>query len=97
MITINEKPKSMNNFKENVAAGIQMTFENGNTISIQFGYGNYCDNRSESQMHCKNAEIAIWDKDGIWHNFGNDTVKGYCNTDEIADFIYFAKTYKIKQ
>ena len=31
-------------FKITRGTGFQMTFENGWTISVQFGYGNYCDN-----------------------------------------------------
>lgn len=27
------------------AGGFQISFQNGNTISVQFHYGNYCDNR----------------------------------------------------
>jgi hypothetical protein len=27
------------------AGGFQISFQNGNTISVMFGYGNYCDNR----------------------------------------------------
>jgi hypothetical protein len=34
----------MSNFKSTNNKGFQMTFENGWTISVQFGYGNYCDN-----------------------------------------------------
>ena len=73
-----------------IASGLQMTFENGNTISIQFGFGNYCDNRHEGKESCKDAEIAIWNKEGVWHDFENDQVKGYCTTDEVALWINFA-------
>lgn len=69
-------------FSEN--KGIHMTFENGNTISIQMGSGNYCNKGT--------AEIAIWNKDDVWYNFGNDEVKGYCNADEIAHYIKIAST-----
>jgi hypothetical protein len=34
-----------------------------------------------------NAEIAIWDKEGNWFNFGNDEVKGWVETKEIAKWI----------
>ena len=73
------------------AKGFQMTFANGWTVSIQFGQGNYCDNKYTKEKHivpdCINAEIAAWDANGIWHDFGNDTVKGYCSPDEVAVFI----------
>lgn len=78
--------------------GFSLTFENGFTISVQFGYGNYCDNghhpdgfgfskRQEVTM-CSNAEIAIWDADGQWYVFyDGDTVMGYCSANDIAEWI----------
>lgn len=48
--------------------GFHMTFSNGVTISVQWGPGNYCDNRNENSMDEKGvgekgsntAEVAIW-------------------------------------
>ena len=84
----------MSNFKSTNNKGFQMTFENGWTISVQFGYGNYCshrnhENQPEGIHECPNAEIAIWDASGKWYNFGSDTVKGYCSADEVATWIKF--------
>lgn len=82
--------------------GIQFTFANGWTISIMFGYGNYCDNRDKylPQINgtvCPNAEIAIWDNNGKWHKFKNgDTVYGFLNTDEVAKWIKFTQSKKVK-
>ncbi len=76
--------------------GFQMTFENGWTISVQFGYGNYCDNwnfEADYSMNfppvveSPNAEIAMWDKDGNWYEFETDRVKGWCSTNEVAEWI----------
>jgi len=77
--------------------GFQMLFENGWTISVQFGYGNYCDNnnhplgfyfsKNQEMTTSSDAEIGIWDKEGHYYNFGNDTVKGYCSTNEVAEWI----------
>ena len=79
-----------------IPSGIRMLFGNGNVISIQFGYGNYCDNRDESKPECKTAEIAIWNKNGDWFEFdGGDTVKGWCDTDEVAKWINFAANNEI--
>ena len=72
-----------------------MTFENGWTISVQWGYGNYCDNNTyyvsdfenTKDLESTTAEIAMWDKDGKWFDFGNDTVKGYCSANEVAEWI----------
>ena len=75
-----------------VASGFQITFENGNTISVQFGCGNYCEQRHESTGSSSDAEVAIWNKAGDWYDFGSDQVKGWCTPDEVADWIHFAKT-----
>ena len=100
-------------FKITGGKGFQMTFANGWTVSVQFGPGNYCENRNINMMITAeqeqfagkkaiagnkgsiDAEIAAWDKDGNWHNFGDDrrqfgdtAVKGWCSTDEVANFIH---------
>jgi hypothetical protein len=50
--------------------GFQMTFSNGYTVRVQWGRGNYADNRydkscpkSVPEYKSKTAEIAVWDKD----------------------------------
>lgn len=44
--------------------GFQITFENGWTASVQFGYGNYCCNRYinavEDGCESPDAEVAAW-------------------------------------
>lgn len=76
--------------------GFQLTFDEL-TISVQIGVHNYCERRStlsefDSELslglvQSNNAEIAIWDKEGKWFNFGNDEVKGWVQTKEIAKWI----------
>lgn len=67
--------------------GFHITFANGNTVSVQFGRGNYCDNRFNSQdvkdQSCENAEVWAWDKDG------NPLceVQGWQTPEEVAAFI----------
>lgn len=78
--------------------GFQIKFENGWTISVQFGYGNYCENKNhpdgwdfsmkQNVVISGDAEIAMWDKDGNWYDFGSDTVKGWCSPNEVAEWIY---------
>ena len=85
-------------FKITGGKGFHMTFANGWTVSVQFGPGNYCENRNmaitveQEQFAGKkgsiNAEIAAWNADGNWHDFGDDTVRGWCSTDDVADFIH---------
>ena len=71
-------------------AGFSMTFKNGWTVSVQFGKGNYCDNRFDdsSKTQSPNAEIAAWDNNtDRQYSFNDDTVKGWVNADEVARFI----------
>lgn len=98
-------------FKSTRNKGFSMTFNNGWTISVQFGPGNYCSNQSrysseedeyEAPMNAKDgiwiseetAEIAAWDKDGNWYSFGQDTVIGWINADEVAEWIIKVKEWQ---
>jgi hypothetical protein len=67
-----------------------MTFQNGWTISVQFGKANYATIRDGVSI---SAEIAIWDKDGTWYQFANDKVKGYCNANQVAEWIDIASKF----
>ena len=74
------------------AKGFHMTFANGWTVSVQFGHRNYCDNRDVGGVllparPSKNAEIAAWSKEGKWYDFGNDTVKGYVDANDVLEFM----------
>ena len=78
--------------------GFQMTFENGCTISVQFGKHTYSDQGETT------AEVAVWDKTGDWyilneednHNSlikvdsGSDVI-GHCNSNMVAHIINLAK------
>ena len=47
--------------------GFHMTFENGWTISVQWGRENYCEqveNEADGTHLAKDAEIAAWHVDG---------------------------------
>jgi hypothetical protein len=56
--------------------GFNMTFENGLTVSVQWGVGNYCDNQFPPDMDFSykedakstTAEVAVWNFDGVWAN-----------------------------
>jgi len=95
MFKITNKPKNYDDLDRQVGAGFHMVFANGNTISVQFGLSNYCEQKHESTGASIDAEIAIWGADGTWYEFESDTVKGYCTPDEVADWIHFAKTTTI--
>ena len=81
-------------------AGFQVTFDNGWTISVQWGPGGYCDNRMKSLdmevdgMKSRNAEIAAWNEDDIWWDFGTQSpvedgtsIQGYVKPDELIGYI----------
>jgi len=88
--------------------GFSVTFANGNTVSVQWGPGNYCDpthkdGRGAAYDAPKNsdcwaattAEVAAWNKDGQWHNFGGDEVCGWMSADEVLEFLTFAATSEL--
>ena len=83
--------------------GFQLTFENGWTISVQWGPGNYCSNGGNvpnpwdwksrpDNYEATTAEIAIWDSNGDWldfstHSMGTNQVKGFCDVAEVVEWI----------
>ena len=83
----------------NYNRGFTLKFENGWTISVQFGLMNYCERRSvkqgqslfddmkNSRTESLTAEIAIWEDENNYYNFGHDIVKGHCTADEVAEWI----------
>ena len=83
-------------FKSARNSNFAMTFANGWTVSVAFGTGNYCDSDNtggfnEPMRHFRwethTAEIAAWDANDDWYDFGTDTVKGWCKPNEVAEFI----------
>ena len=92
--------------KDTQGKGFQLTFSNGLTISVQFGYGNYCENHVKKtedkpnlysyELSSKDAEVAIWNENNDWitNDFiycKNDDVIGYLSSDSVADLIYKVK------
>lgn len=69
--------------------GFHMTFENGWTVSVQFGKYNYANNRQNTDSS-PDAEIGAWDKDGNWYKFpgfNGETVRGNQYPNDVAEFI----------
>lgn len=91
--------------------GFQMTFENGLTASVQWGAGNYCDNRdnmnllfSKESARSNTAEVAVFGVDDEFVDISlfiadsdrsDNVVAGYLTPDQIADFLMSVKNYKI--
>ena len=90
-------------FSSSGNSGFKLTFENGNTVSVQWGTANYCnpthpEGRSagwNASMTCEGvwesttAEVAAWNARGDWDNFGGDQVEGWQSTAEVLEFISF--------
>lgn len=82
--------------------GFKITFANGNTISVQWGPVNYCDPTHPEGRNAKHdepmkndfweaetVEVAAWDKDQNWHNFGYDQVNGWQTPEQVLEFMNF--------
>ena len=86
-------------FKITRQHGFHITFENGWTISAQFGPGNYCDNydmcigeedQLAGEQGSTTAECAIWAGDGGLEklpNGGGDTVTNRSTPAEVLELI----------
>lgn len=94
-------------FVSTMRKGFQMTFENGLTISVQWGAGNYCQNQHNfdhdnpfgHDMKSKNAEIAIFDEHDdfidprLFIDCSTDgQVAGWLSAEEVAELIYKVST-----
>ncbi len=88
-------------FKITEGKGFQMTFDNGWTISVQWGPINSC-NRKATKLNPRDhfiwesndAEVAIWDKDGRDYKFSNDHVLGRCSANDVAMWIELTSKLK---
>jgi hypothetical protein len=78
--------------------GYHIKFVNGATVSVQYGYGNYCENRhdyscdkgddtSEFTGEFETAEIAAWDETGeMFQLSSGDTVLGWQTPEQVEAF-----------
>jgi hypothetical protein len=76
--------------------GFQMTFENGYTVSVQFGEHNYCDNYSLKisaidVSDCKNAETALIDPDGKFVRYLHKEVQEDMTPEMVLDLMNHAR------
>ena len=82
-------------FESNMNKGVNMKFENGFEVSIQFGEVNYCTTISQSMEKTisTSAEMAIFDHNSkiieVFPSYGNNTecVEGWLGTDDVAKVI----------
>ncbi len=85
--------------------GFRMQFENGYQVSVQWGYGNYCekrfsgkcgDERKEDFYSSSTAEVAVLDKDGGFCRiedigFEYDDVRGDLSTKEVLEILNYVE------
>lgn len=90
--------------------GFQITFENGYTASVQFGYGNYTENYDIYEMggykrECKNiksgiypetrlAETAIKAPNGALIEYDGGDVQGYRTPEQVLELLNYVKNIK---
>lgn len=66
--------------------GFNIEFENGYSVSVQFGPGNYCSNRAQTSRpcdSCHSAEVLIFDPAG--NPYGKES--GWTSADKAAKLI----------
>ena len=101
IISINQKLKDM--FKVMSNKGFHMTFDNGFTISVQFGKGNYCGSRHiedngtfeawENKIwQSPDAEIAVLHNESLLSIGQYDQVIGWVSADSVAKAIHIVST-----
>lgn len=96
-LPVAQEPRS--GFSITGGKGFHMRFENGWTVSVQFGPYNYCSRRNTSfetlqtskekgeEWGSETAEIAAWPTKGEWYSFGDDTVAGHESVAEVLAFM----------
>jgi hypothetical protein len=77
--------------------GFQVTFDNGYTVSVQFGPGNYGSNYNASFLdemgkpqQATTVETALMNPEGEFVSYKDDDVQGYQNANDVLELINFA-------
>lgn len=84
-------------FRINDNKGFKITFDNGYTVSVQFGPGNYGSNYNLSMldnigkpMTAGLAETALLDPDGSFVAYKDDDVQGYQTPQDVLALLNYA-------
>lgn len=79
--------------------GFQIKFDNGYTVSVQFGPGNYGSNYNLSMlenmgkpMTALSAETALLDPDGNFVQYMDDDVQGHRTAEDVLELLNYAST-----
>jgi len=78
-------------YDEKLWRGFHMTFDNGYTLSVQWGYGNYCENRHQARDESVTAEIAVIKPNGDFMRLEGegDDVVGWQTPDDVAQLMAY--------
>ena len=88
-------------FESATGHGFRMTFNNGYSVSVQWGPSNYCSNRNKrlsltgTAMDSATAECAVFSPSGQfvrmdgWH----DDVNGHMNADDVLALMHRVANY----
>jgi hypothetical protein len=89
-------------FKITGGKGFHITFDNGYTVSVQFGPGNYCDNYNmdistqsdeAGKIGSTTAECAVWKDNGdliAMPEWGGDTVSNRSTPADVLRLLNWA-------
>lgn len=88
--------------------GFQFTFENGYTVSVQFGPANYCDHYDRDIMAdaeacgregSLTAECAVWPQEGQMLEYGEwgDAVSNRSTPAEVLELLVWAAAQERKE
>ena len=84
-------------FRINDNKGFQITFDNGYTVSVQFGPGNYGSNRTKPFNRSMNvpqtaelAETALIAPEGHFVTYKGDDVQGHQTPNDVLELLNYA-------
>lgn len=96
------------NFVSTDGKGFQITFANGLTASVQWGFGNYCNNYFKHNLatyfdnvQCDNAEVAVFNGDDLINIDPflpegcdhDETVAGFVTPEQVVYFLRKVSEY----
>ena len=86
-------------FRINDNKGFQITFDNGYTVSVQFGPGNYGSNYNADFVANMNkpqtasvVETALISPSGDFVPYQGEDVQGYVNADSVLKLLNYARS-----
>ena len=76
----------------NFDTGLHLDFPNGWTVSVQWGRGNYCDNKMKHRpaegWSSSTAEASAWRTNGGWgKGHYEENPRAYLSANEVMDYM----------